>query len=151
MSTPPIVHGNFTIERTYDAPPSRVYRAWADPALKARWFVGPQDWTLIRREHDFRVGGAEVLHGRFASGKESLFSARYHQLVPDERLVYVYDMHVNGAFHSVSLATIELKPEASGTRLVFTEQVAFVDGSDGTESRKNGSGMLLDKLGESLR
>src|SRR5258708_7392786 len=126
MSVPPVVHGTFVIERSFDAPPSRVYDAWANPELKARWFVGPQDWTAIRRELDFRVGGSEVLHGRFAaSGRESLFDARYHQLVPNERLVYVYDMYVNGTFHSVSLATIELTPEGKGTRMKFTEQVAF--------------------------
>lgn len=151
MSTSPVVHGNFTIERSFDAAPSRVYAAWAKPELKARWFTGPQDWTLIERKLDFRVGGSEVLHGRFGTGKETVFTARFHQLLPDERLVYAYDMLVNGEHHSISLATIELRPEGSGTHMTFTEQVAFVDGSDGTESRKNGSGMLLDKLGESLR
>ena len=33
-----VKHATFVVERTYAAPPARVYRAWADPAAKAKWF-----------------------------------------------------------------------------------------------------------------
>jgi uncharacterized protein YndB with AHSA1/START domain len=151
MSPRPVIHGSFVIERDFDAPPARVYAAWTSPELKARWFVGPEGWTLIKREMDVRVGGSELLHGRFGEGKESLFKARYHALTPNERLVYVYDMFVNGEHHSLSLATIELQPRGAATHMTMTEHVAFLDGSDGTPSRKFGSSALLDKLADSLR
>jgi uncharacterized protein YndB with AHSA1/START domain len=44
-----IQHATFAIERTFEATPAQVFAAWADPAAKARWFVGPGDWTLLRR------------------------------------------------------------------------------------------------------
>ncbi len=56
-------------------------------------------------------------------------------------------MHVDSAKISVSLATVEFKPAGSGTRLVFTEQGAFLDGHDDAGSREQGSRSLLDKLG----
>src|SRR5262249_58571865 len=56
-------HATFTIERDYGVAPARVFKAWADPAAKARWFVGPEGWTLIERSHDFRIGGRETVSG----------------------------------------------------------------------------------------
>ncbi len=47
-----IGHGHFTIERLYDAMPARVFRAWSDPAIKAKWFIGPEGWSQVARELD---------------------------------------------------------------------------------------------------
>jgi hypothetical protein len=52
---------------------------------------------------------------------------------------------------SVSLATVEFKPAGKGTRLIFTEQGAFLDGHDTPAQREQGTGYLLDALGEELR
>jgi DNA-binding transcriptional ArsR family regulator len=81
------IHGSFTIDRIYDASPARVFKAFADPKSKARWFVGEGGWQEIKRELDFRPGGQEVVHGKFPNGSESRFVARYHEIVPNERLV----------------------------------------------------------------
>jgi uncharacterized protein YndB with AHSA1/START domain len=144
------IHGSFTLERIYDASPARVFKAFADPKSKARWFVGPRGWQEIKREMDFRVGGLEIAHGKFPDGPETKFVARYHEIVPDERLVYVYDMHVNGVFMSVSLATIELTPQGGKTVLRITEQGVFLDGKDGNESRRQGTASLLEQVAANL-
>jgi hypothetical protein len=52
---------------------------------------------------------------------------------------------------SVSLATFELKAAGSGTRLILTEQGAFLDGYDDAGSRERGTNGLLDALGASLK
>jgi uncharacterized protein YndB with AHSA1/START domain len=54
MSLPEITHGKFVIERTYAASPAQVFAAWADPAVKARWFIGPEGWTAIRLARELR-------------------------------------------------------------------------------------------------
>jgi uncharacterized protein YndB with AHSA1/START domain len=51
---------------------------------------------------------------------------------------------------SISLATAEFTPEQDGTRLVFTEQGAFLDGHEAPVRRENGMGSLLDALGREL-
>jgi uncharacterized protein YndB with AHSA1/START domain len=144
-------HGTFVIERTYDASPARVFKAWADPSAKARWFVGPADWQLLERAIDFRVGGQERLSGRKGSGIVSTFDGVYHDIVPDRRIIYSYDMHLDQKHISVSLATVELTPVGTGTRLVFTEQAAFLDGYDDAGSREGGTRALLEKLGAELQ
>ena len=99
---------------------------------------------------DFRVGGPEIVHGRFPNGMESKFVARYHEIVPNARIVYVYDMHAKGGFMSVSLATLEFAPQGSETALKFTEQAVFIDGEDGNESRREGTAWLLDQVAANL-
>jgi uncharacterized protein YndB with AHSA1/START domain len=72
--------------------------------------------------------------------------------LPDQRIVYANDMHLDDKRISVSLATVEFKPVGSaGTRLIFTEQAVFLDGYDDAESRERGTRGLLDKLEMALR
>jgi uncharacterized protein YndB with AHSA1/START domain len=150
-----VSHGTFSIERTYDASVSEVFEAWSDIEVKARWFIGPEGWTLMKRELNFRVGGLEMLQGRLANGRDTLFTACYHEIVAGECIVYVYDMHLTGGVHhSTSLATVELAPSGRRTRLVFTEQVAFLDGTEGpagTAAREHGTATHLDRIGGVLR
>jgi uncharacterized protein YndB with AHSA1/START domain len=143
-------HGTFTLERTYDASPARVFRAWADPAIKARWFVGPADWQLLERSIDFRVGGGERLSGRKGSGVVSTYDGRYLDIVPDERIIYSYDMRLDGRHISVSMAVVALKPAGGGTHLTLTEHGVFLDGYDDAGSRERGTRILLEQLGREL-
>ena len=144
-------HGTFTLERVYDAAPARVFKAWADPAIKARWFVGPSDWQLLEWSIDFRIGGKERLSGRKGSGIVSTFDAVYHDIVPEQRLIYCYDMRLDQVHISASLATIVLTPAGAGTRLTFTEQAVFLDGYDDSGSRERGTRILLEQLGGELQ
>ncbi|MBV8634983.1 MAG: SRPBCC family protein [Burkholderiaceae bacterium] len=153
MTQSKIGHGHFTITRHYDASPARVFKALAGPAVKAKWFIGPDGWNQIAREMDFRVGGDELLQGRFASGMETRFNARYYEIIENERIAYTYDMHLSGSHHSLSVATIELWPDGAGTKFLFTEQVAFFDGTDaeqGTASRKHGTDSHFDRIAQYL-
>lgn len=144
-------HATFTVERVYDAPPALVFHAWADPAAKARWFVGPEEWTRGPHELDFRVGGRERVSGGPKEGPVHRFDGLYQDIVPDQRIIYSYDMHLGDQRISVSLATVEFKPEGTRTRLVFTEQGAFLDGHDDVASREHGTRALLDNLDAALR
>lgn len=147
-----VVHATFHLERTYDAPAARVWKALTDEAAKQKWFGGtPGRWELLERRMDVRVGGSERLKGRWESGVVSTFDATYHDVIPNERLVYSYAMHLDDKKISVSLATMQLKAEGGKTTLMVTEQGAFLDGYDDAGSREHGTGHLLDALGASLK
>jgi uncharacterized protein YndB with AHSA1/START domain len=150
MTKRDVTHTTFTIERTYDATPARVFEAFSNPKAKARWFRGPDEWTRGKVEMDFRVGGRETNAGGQKGGPVHTFNAIYQAIVPNERIIYSYDMHMDAKRISVSLTTIEFKPAGKGTRLVFTEQGAFLDGYDDPAGRERGTRDLLDALGASL-
>ena len=92
----------------------------------------------------------ERVAGRWEGGVVSTFEATYHDVVPNERLVYTYEMHLDDKKISVSLATMQLKAEGGMTRLMVTEQGAFLDGYDDAGSREEGTRHLLDAIGASL-
>lgn len=144
MNERSVKHDTFVIERTYDASPARVFAAWSDPVAKARWFLTPD-------EFDFRVGGRESNHGSPPGGPVYTFDACYQEIVPNQRIVYTYILDMETTRISVSVTTVELKPEGSGTRLIYTEQGAFLDGHDTPAQREHGTKIMLDKLGEELR
>jgi uncharacterized protein YndB with AHSA1/START domain len=145
-----VVHADFTIERQYDCTPSQTFSAFSDPDLKGQWFAVPAAWENRIWELDFRVGGGEVNSGGPDGSAVFAFKSRYHEIVPDERIVFAYDLLVDERLTSVSLTTVEFFPSEGGTRLVFTEQGAFFDGLDNPDDREHGTGKLLDGLGAHL-
>lgn len=146
-----VAHGSFRLERSFGAKREQVWRAFTDRAAKDKWFTGGKAYTTIKREMDVRPGGREHASGRWDSGMVSVFDAVYFDVVPNERLVYSYEMHLDERKISVSLATIELHDEGSGTRVVVCEQGAFLDGYDDAGSRERGTRALLDAVAASLQ
>jgi uncharacterized protein YndB with AHSA1/START domain len=147
MSERSVEHATFVVERTYDVAPDRVFAAWSDRQAKARWWGR----SVVEHELDFRVGGREVQRGTDPHGNAYTFQALYHDIVPAGRIVYTYDMLSDETRISVSLATVEFRPESEGTRLVYTEQGAYLDGHDIPAQREHGIGSLLDALRAELR
>jgi len=145
------VHDTFVIKRNFAFKPELVFAAWASAEAKSHWFAGPTGWTAQVRELDFRVGGREQVIGRKADGSLSKFNARYHEIVPNERIVYVYDMGMDDIQTSVSLATIEFKAQKEGTQLVITEQGVFLDGHDDARGREHGTNILVEQLERALQ
>jgi len=143
-----VSHGVFTLERTYPGvTPGRVFDAFATAAGKAAWFAGPDErWDIVERAFDFRVGGKERLVGQWKTGMRTEFDATYFDIIPGERIVYAYEMRLDGRKISVSLATLEFKAEGGGARFIMTEQGAFLDGYDDAGSRERGTRELIDKV-----
>jgi uncharacterized protein YndB with AHSA1/START domain len=142
-----LTHSTFDLEREYKAPVSKVFQAFADPKIKAKWFDGPEPWRPIGSAMDFREGGREFNEGQFGEGGPvSRFDATYHEIVENLRIVYSYEMRVDGARLSVSLTSIELKPTDAGTLLTLTEQGVYFDDLDNTEQRIAGTRELLDSI-----
>ena len=149
MSERSVSHASFTLERTYPAPAERVFAAWATQEVKSQWF-GPDEGDTKEHSLDFRVGGREHMSGAIPNGPTFTLDALYQDIVDNERVVWSYEMHIDGRRISVSLATIEISPAPGGAKLVLTEQGAYLDGLDTNAQREEGTAELLDDLGKYL-
>ncbi len=141
-----VTHASFSIERTYRAPIGRVFAAWADPGAKARWFAGPGS----EHQLDFQVGGREVARGRHRDGTLLTFESRYHEVVPGQRIVYSSVLSSDERVATVSVTTVEFTAAGSGTRLILTEQGAFLDGLEQPGWRERGTSDQLGALAREL-
>ena len=156
MTEHTVAHSTFVIDRVYPAAPAQVFRAFADPARKRRWFAEGEGFELESFEMDFRVGGLERSRFRFPpgtaipAGTPCSNDSVYLDIITDQRLVLAYAMTVGGNRISTSQATFEMLPEATGTKLVFTEQAAFFANADGPQMREQGWRSLFDQLAREL-
>ncbi|MGD0247041.1 MAG: SRPBCC family protein [Streptosporangiaceae bacterium] len=147
-----VTHASFTLERTYPVPPARVFAAWADPAMKSRWFAGG---TGAGHQLDFRIGGREVASGGPDGGPVMTFESFYREIVVPERIVYTSTMSAGADVITVSLTTVEFnavdfEAGAEGTKLVVTEQGAFLDGREEPAWREHGTADQLKALANLL-
>jgi uncharacterized protein YndB with AHSA1/START domain len=153
MTARSVIHDTFTIGRTYPASPARVFAAFTSEEAKSAWGdTGDTEPDPDARpgdtEFDFRVGGRERFSHVY-QGTAYRYDAIYYDIVPDQRIIYSYEMYADDARISVSVATIEFAKSGEGTALTYTEQGAFLDGIDGpdaSELRKGGTEEMLDGL-----
>ena len=149
-----VTHNTFVIERSYSASPDRVFTAFADPDKKRRWFAEESENQFEEFAMDFRPGGKEHYSSRIAAGPVAgrmlTNEGTYLDIVPDRRIVIASIMALDDRHISASLATFELLPSGTGTRLIFTHQAAFFEGADGPKMREGGWRQLLERLGAAL-
>jgi uncharacterized protein YndB with AHSA1/START domain len=150
-----IVHNTFVIERHYPQAVEAVFRALADPAKKRLWYARGEHTDVERFEMDFRVEGWERTRSRFKEGTpfpgvmmES--DVVYQDIAENGRVVMAQTMSIGGRHISCVLMTMELAEAGEGTKLIFTHQGAFFEGSGGPEMREEGWRTLLDGLASSL-
>ena len=150
MTQSTVAHDTFVIARTYDAPVANVFRAWADPVRKARWFAGSADALGNGYELDFQVGGREVNRGGPPGGPLYTYSAQFRDIVVEQRIASTSEIFADATRISVTLVMVEFHESGGTTQLVLTEQGVFLDGNETAAQREEGTRSLLDSLASSL-
>jgi uncharacterized protein YndB with AHSA1/START domain len=139
------------VERIFDAPRERVWRAFTEPELAAQWW-GRGNKLVIERMEVERGG-----HWRFVEhGPEGVhgFEGRYREVTPPERLVNTFEWDGMPAY--VAIETVELEDLGDGRTRVVNLSLFHTpeerDGmlSSGMEGGLNESYAALDRLLESL-
>ena len=127
-----VTHATFAVERSYDASPAasvRRLQAREEASGSATRRTGSPSSTTSASA----VESSTAARSRARSTRTRPATRTY----PDGRIVYAYDMHLEGTRISVSLGTVELEPEGDGTRLTYTEQGAYLDGLDSADQRES--------------
>ncbi|MGE0046324.1 MAG: SRPBCC family protein [Hyphomonadaceae bacterium] len=150
MAEQKVWHGTISIAREYRASPQRVFAALTLEDAKLRWFASGEGFETFEYSVESKEGGREIWRGAYQGGAEITNHGLYYDVVENERLIWAYEMHIGGARISVSLSTIELTPNGSGTRLMLTEQGAYLTGPGDIPSREQGLRELLEALAREL-
>jgi uncharacterized protein YndB with AHSA1/START domain len=155
MKKSEVIHSTFVLERHYPVSPERVFAAMSDPRLKRRWFADGGHNEVVEYSMDFRAGGAERLVYKLGASSPypgAVISSDGHieSIVENKRVVSSATMTFGTAHISTAIATLELRPNGTGTDLICTHQAVFFENSDGPQLREQGWVKILDKLGESL-
>ena len=151
MSDRTVAHDTLVIDRTFDAHPTRVFAAWASPEARKQWAVPDDEWEIADDKHDFRVGGHEVSHFGPPGDPRYRAETNYFDIVPNARIVMAGPMVPRDTRISVSLATVEFFAVGGGTRVIYTEQAAFLDGRDTPKSRRQGWSQIFRDSSASFR
>ena len=116
------------IIRDFDAPRDRVFRAWVDPELVARW-LGPKSSEIRIDLWNAHTGG-NYRYAAVQDGEEvAAFYGSFHEVRPSERLVQTFTWE--GMPDGVSLETMTFEDLGDGrTRTVGLSVVDSFEGRD---------------------
>jgi uncharacterized protein YndB with AHSA1/START domain len=106
--------------RVLKAPPSRVYKAFLDPAAMCKW-IAPAGYTCTVNHMDAKVGGTfRMIFTEFDSGGSNAFGGTYLELVPNEKLRYT-DKFDDPNLAGEIIVTVVLKKVSCGTDVTITQ------------------------------
>lgn len=151
--TAAVTHASFMLERIYDAAPSRVFAAWADPAARLRWGPPAADTVIDYLETDFRPGGRDLSRCGPRGNPTFEVEARYADIVPDARILFSEAVRQGGDLLSLALVTVDLWPGTGAgghmaTRLILTNQIAAFDPAMVDGNRAGWSAALTNLVAE---
>ena len=106
------------VTRTFNAPPSTVYRAWSQPELFQRWWMPKSvpGVSLVSCDMDVRTGGKYRLEFSAGGSDTMAFYGKYLEVVPNERIVWTNDEGEDGA-----ITTVTFEDRGGRTLLNFHE------------------------------
>jgi uncharacterized protein YndB with AHSA1/START domain len=92
------------VTRTFNAPPSVVFKAWSHSELFRRWWVPKSipGISLVSCDMDVRTGGKYRLEFGNGGSDTMAFHGRYLEVVPNERIVWTNDEGEEGAITTVT-------------------------------------------------
>lgn len=154
---PGVTHDTFSITRSFDVDRATLFAAFADDRRRRRWIRMPGTGSTY--EHDFRVGGGEDARSTFsvpgAHAERLQNRSRYLDIVPEGRIVFVYEAIVDDITRWASLVTVMFEDAPDGgTTLTWTEQAAFLvrtgDGSADLPHLRTGTALRLNGIPAAL-
>lgn len=132
---------SLSLVRRIGADPDRVYAAWTQPALMARWW-GPDAGPVLSAEADPRPGGRFRVVFETLNGERHDCFGVYREAVPGRKLVFTWQWISTP--ERQSLVTVELRRIPEGTELTLTH-ARFADEAARDGHLRGWTG-CLDKL-----
>ncbi|MCY1127364.1 SRPBCC domain-containing protein [Frigidibacter sp. RF13] len=131
-----------TVSRTIAAPARKVYDAWLNAETLARFMLPAEGVTVTDCTTDPRVGGRFSMIMRVGE-RDIPHAGTYHELTPHSRIRFGWESPFSADDSEV---TIDLAPEATGTKVTLTH-VRFPS-DESRDNHEAGWGRILDVLGK---
>ncbi len=112
----------FTIERTFRAPPEKLWEMWTTKAGLEKWFTGP-GWKSQVTHVDARVGGGYSI--TMTDGKQTIRNhGTYTEVTRNRRLAYTWHFDIflgpGDKPYDVPI-TVDFQAVPGGTKMTFTQ------------------------------
>jgi uncharacterized protein YndB with AHSA1/START domain len=107
------------IEREFDAPRAKVWKAWTDAELIKQW-LGPRKYEMAIDKYDFKPGGSYRYIHKGDEG-EFAFHGVFHGIYPEEKAIQTFEFE--GWPGHVSLDTLTLEDLGNGKTKATTISV----------------------------
>ena len=119
----PAPHANLTlnVNRVFEAPRDRVFRAWTDPRVLEKWW-GPPGFSCPLAQVDLRPGGAYRLGMQPPQGEVFYLGGTFREVTPPERLVYTWKWEADTEGTGETLVTVEFKDLGARTEVILTHE-----------------------------
>lgn len=129
---------SLTSRRTINASAERIYTAWLDPGMMARFMVPRADMQVRDARCDPRVGGGFSLV--MVGDKDYPHAGTFKELTPFTRLVFTWEAAWSAPDSTVEITLI---PVANGTEVVLTH-VKFTTEESRDNHERGWAGMLVN-------
>ena len=117
-----------TIVRDFDATPDKLFRAYTDPELVARW-MGPRSVGTTIDLWDARTGGSYRFANTRGGEEIARFYGSFHEVRPDSRIVWTFTYE--DVPDGVALETITFADLGNGrTRVTSVSVVDSLEARD---------------------
>jgi uncharacterized protein YndB with AHSA1/START domain len=132
------------IKRFINAPRSRVYAAWTDPAQLKEWW-GPERVRTRNFVAEVRVGGKYRWDLISQAEEEMSVFGEYRELVPEKKIVFTWKWDDDEVWENRdSIVTVELSDLDGGTEVRLTHEQ--LPSEESRDRHNEGWNSVLDRL-----
>jgi uncharacterized protein YndB with AHSA1/START domain len=139
------------VERLFNAPREKVFKAITTKELTEKWWLGP-GYKVRIEEMDVREGGRWKFVQTDNDGNEFAFFGSYHEITAPERIIQTFEFSGLPERGHVSMEKMELEDMGDGTTMLKVVSTFFsVEDRDGMVQSGMEDGMnqtydALDKV-----